>query len=61
MNGFIKLYTVLASFETSIAERREAKGITAIEYALMAAGIAGIITAALLVLGPVINGKFTAL
>lgn len=61
MNGFIKLYTVLASFEATVTERRNDKGITAIEYALMAAGIAGIITAAMLVLGPVINGKFTAL
>lgn len=61
MNGFIKLYAVLSSFEATITERRDAKGITAIEYALMAAAIAGIITAAMLVLGPKINAKFSAL
>ena len=61
MNGFIKLYSVLSSFETTITERHNSKGITAIEYALLAAGIGAIITAALAVLGPVINAKFSAL
>jgi len=58
MNGFIKLYAVLSAFEATITERREAKGITAIEYALMAAGLATIIAAALVVLGTRVSGLF---
>lgn len=61
MNGFIKLYSVLSSFETVMVERHNNKGITAIEYALMAAGIATIIAAALAILGPKVNAKFSGI
>ncbi len=58
MYAFTKMYAVLSSFEATITERREAKGITAIEYALMAAGLATIIAAALVVLGTKVSGLF---
>lgn len=58
MYAFTKMYAVLSSFEATIAERREAKGITAIEYAMMAAGLATIIAAALVVLGTRVSGLF---
>ena len=43
MNAFTKLYVVLASFEATIAERRDERGVTAVEYALLAAAIAAFI------------------
>lgn len=46
---------VMGKFE----DRRDERGITAIEYALMAAGIAVIIALALAVLGPKINDLFS--
>ncbi len=61
MNGFIKLYTVLASFEATVTERRDAKGVTAIEYALMAAAIATMIGVAMVALSTKITGLFNGL
>ena len=61
MNGFIKLYTVLASFEATVTERRDDKGVTAIEYALMAAAIATMIGVAMVALSTKITGLFNGL
>lgn len=61
MYAFTKMYAVLSSFEATITERRDAQGITAIEYALMAAGLAVIIAAALVVLGGRVEGLFGAI
>ena len=61
MHAFTKLFVVLSSFEAVITERRDDKGVTAIEYALMAAAIAGFVAAAVLVLGPRLEGLFGAI
>lgn len=61
MYAFTKLFAVLSSFEATITERRDDKGVTAIEYALMAAAIAGFVAAAVLVLGPRLEGLFGAI
>jgi pilus assembly protein Flp/PilA len=58
MNGFIKLYAVISSFEATITDRRDAKGITAIEYALLAAGIAAAVGLAAVALGGKITTEF---
>ncbi len=58
MNGFIKLYSVLASFEATITERRDNRGVTAIEYALLAVGIAAAVGAAAILLGGEIKRIF---
>jgi pilus assembly protein Flp/PilA len=60
MSAFNKMFAVLSTFQARL-ERKEEKGVTAIEYALMAGGIALIIAAALLILGPKINGLFTGI
>lgn len=57
MSAFNKMFAILSSFRAG-AERKDEKGVTAIEYALMAGGIAVIIVAALAILGPKINGLF---
>lgn len=58
MSAFNKMFAVLSSFQAR-AERKDEKGVTAIEYALMAGGIAVLIVAALAILGPKINDLFT--
>ena len=60
MSAFNKMFAVLSTFQARL-ERKEEKGVTAIEYALMAGGIALIIAPALLILGPKINGLFTGI
>ena len=60
MSAFNKMFAILSTFQAR-AERKDEKGVTAIEYALMAGGIAVIIVAALAILGPKINGLFTAI
>lgn len=60
MSAFNKMFAVLSSFQAR-TERRDEDGVTAIEYALMAAGIAVIVVAALALLGPKINGLFTGI
>ncbi|GAA3515337.1 hypothetical protein GCM10022234_07930 [Aeromicrobium panaciterrae] len=60
MSAFNKLFAVLSTFQARV-ERKDEEGVTAIEYALMAGGIALIIAAALLVLGPKINGLFNGI
>ena len=61
MSAFTKMYAVLTSFVVTTENRRKEEGVTAIEYALMAGGIALIIAAALLLLGPKINGLFNGI
>ncbi len=58
MSAFNKMFAILSTFQGR-AERKDEKGVTAIEYALMAGGIALIIVAALAILGPKINTLFT--
>ena len=58
MSAFNKMFAILSTFQAR-AERKDEKGVTAIEYALMAGGIALIIVAALAILGPKINTLFT--
>ena len=60
MSAFNKMFAILSTFQGR-AERKDEKGVTAIEYALMAGGIALIIAAALVVLGPKINGLFNGI
>ncbi len=60
MSAFNKMFAVLSSFQARL-ERKDEEGVTAIEYALMAGGIALIIAAALVILGPKINGLFTGI
>lgn len=60
MSAFNKMFAVLSTFQARL-ERKDEEGVTAIEYALMAGGIALIIAAALLVLGPKINGLFNGI
>lgn len=60
MSAFNKMFAILSSFQAR-AERKDEKGVTAIEYALMAGGIALLIVAALAILGPKINGLFTGI
>jgi Flp pilus assembly pilin Flp len=61
MNGFIKLYAVLSSFEATVTERRGDKGVTAIEYALLAVGIAAAVGVAALALGTKITSTFAGI
>ncbi len=60
MSAFNKLFAVLSSFQAR-AERHDEDGVTAIEYALMAAGVAVIVVAGLAILGPKVNGLFTGI
>ncbi len=60
MSAFNKMFAVLSAFQGRV-ERKDEEGVTAIEYALMAAGIAVIVVAALALLGPKINGLFTGI
>ena len=59
MSAFNKMFAILSTFQARAEARKDEKGVTAIEYALMAGGIAVIIVAALAVLGPKINTLFT--
>lgn len=61
MNAFIKLYSVLTAFEATITERHNERGVTAIEYALLAAGIAAVVGIAATTLGGKISTKFGTL
>ncbi|MGJ9421290.1 Flp family type IVb pilin [Aeromicrobium sp. CF3.5] len=58
MHAFTKLFVVLSSFEATITERRDERGVTAIEYALLAAGIAALVGIAALALGNRISAAF---
>lgn len=58
MHAFTKLFVVLSAFETTITERRDERGVTAIEYALLAAGVAALIAAAVIVLGNGLTASF---
>ena len=58
MSAFTKMFAVLSTLQFRAEARKDEKGVTAIEYALMAGGIAVIIVAALAILGPKINGLF---
>lgn len=59
MSAFTKMFAVITSFAVTAESRKKEEGVTAIEYALMAAGVAVIIVAALAILGPKIEGLFT--
>jgi pilus assembly protein Flp/PilA len=58
MSAFNKMFAILSTFQVRAEARKDEKGVTAIEYALMAGGIALIIVAALAILGPKINDLF---
>jgi len=60
MSAFNKMFAILSAFQGRV-ERKNEEGVTAIEYALMAAGIAVIVVAALALLGPKINGLFNGI
>ena len=61
MNAFTKMFVVLASFEATITERRNDRGVTAIEYALMAAAIAIMVGTAMASLSTKVTGLFAGL
>ncbi len=61
MSAFNKMFAILSTFQVRAEARKDEKGVTAIEYALMAGGIAVIIVAALAILGPKINGLFNGI
>jgi pilus assembly protein Flp/PilA len=51
MSAFNKMFAILSTFQVRAEARKDEKGVTAIEYALMAGGIAVIIVAALAIHG----------
>ncbi|NRQ48297.1 Flp family type IVb pilin [Aeromicrobium sp. YC3-14] len=55
------MFAVITAFAVTAESRKKEDGVTAIEYALMAAGIAVLVVAALAVLGPKINGLFSGI
>ncbi|WP_217361305.1 Flp family type IVb pilin [Aeromicrobium stalagmiti] len=61
MSAFTKMFAVITAFAVTAESRKKEDGVTAIEYALMAAGIAVLVVAALAVLGPKINGLFSGI
>ncbi|MCW2800773.1 MAG: Flp/Fap pilin component [Aeromicrobium sp.] len=58
------VFATIASYVAGIQgrfERRDEEGITAIEYAVMAASIVAVIAAAMVILGGKINSLFTGI
>lgn len=52
MHAFTKLFVVLSSFETTIAAKRDERGATAVEYALVIGLASLVIVGALAAFGP---------
>ncbi len=58
MHAFTKLFVVLSAFETTITAKRDERGATAVEYGLLVALIAGVLVAAIGLLGGDILAAF---
>lgn len=52
MHAFTKLFVVLSTFETTIAAKRDERGATAVEYALVIGLASLVIVASLAAFGP---------
>lgn len=55
MHAFTKMFVVLSSFETTITAKRDERGATAVEYALVVGLVSLIVVAAVALFGPKIE------